>query len=54
METRLEILNHLANDWKTDKANETIVGVSLEDLGGKIDQMLKGKHTGRTIVNLEL
>ncbi len=33
---------------------ETIVEVSLEDLDGKIDQILQGKHVGRTIVNLEL
>lgn len=54
METRLKIWNHLSNDWKVDNLGNSIVEVSLEGLNKKIDQMLEGKHVGRTIVNLEL
>lgn len=54
METRLKIWNHLSNDWKVDNLGNNIVEVSLDGLNKEIDQMLKGEHIGRTIVNLEL
>lgn len=53
METRLKIWDHLASDWKVDTLDKNINEVSLEYLGLKIDQMLEGKHVGRTIVNIE-
>lgn len=53
MNTRVMIWNHLANDWKIDLLNEYVEEVSLEGLNEKIDLILEGEHTGRTIVNLE-
>lgn len=53
METRTKIWQHLASDWKADNLHEYVNEVSLEELGGKIDEMLEGKHVGRTIVNIE-
>lgn len=54
MDTRLEIWNNLSSDWKLDNLNDNVEEVSLSELNEKIEMMLKGKHKGRTIVNLEL
>lgn len=54
MDIRLEIWNKLSSDWKIDNLNDNVEEVSLEGLSEKIDLILKGKHKGRTIVNLEL
>ena len=54
MDTRIKIWNNLANDWKIDNLRDNVDEVSLEGLQDKIDQMLENKHTGRTIVNLEI
>lgn len=54
MDTRLKIWNRLANDWKTDNLTNSVDEVSLQGLSEKIDQILKGKHRGRTLVNLEI
>ncbi len=53
MDTRLNVWSYLANDWKIDSLNDNAKEVTLEDLGAQINQMLEGKHTGRTIVSLE-
>lgn len=53
MDTRIKIWNHLASDWKVEDLNKNVNEVSLEDLGHEIDQILQGKHVGRTIVNIE-
>lgn len=54
MQTRIKIWDKLATVWKIDKLSYNIAEVSLDDLGIKLDDMLKGQHIGRTIVNLEL
>ncbi len=54
MDTRLDIWNKLSSDWKLDNLNDNVEEVSLNELDDKIDMMLKGKHKGRTIVNLDL
>lgn len=54
MNTRITIWDKLAKDWKVDNINDNVEEVSLEGLNEKIYQMLKGKHTGRNIVNLEM
>lgn len=54
MSTRIKIWDNLANDWKINNLNDNVEEVSLEGLNEKIDLMLEGKHTGRTIVNLEM
>lgn len=52
MDTRIKIWENLANDWKIDNLTDNVEEVALEDLNNKIDLMLEGNHTGRTIVNL--
>ncbi|MBU3142962.1 YhdH/YhfP family quinone oxidoreductase [Clostridium sp. CF012] len=54
MDTRLMIWNKLSSDWKLDNLEANVDEVSLEGLDEKIDMILKGKHKGRTIVNLDL
>lgn len=54
MNTRLEIWNKLSDDWKISTLHDNLSEVSLEELDEKIEMILNGKHTGRTIVNLEL
>jgi len=54
MDTRLKIWDLLSSKWKSNKLNECVVEVSLEDLNERIDMILEGKHKGRTIINLEL
>lgn len=54
MDTRIKIWENLANDWKIDNLADNVEEVALEDLNNKIDLMLEGNHTGRTIVNLEM
>ncbi|MBZ9685406.1 YhdH/YhfP family quinone oxidoreductase [Clostridium estertheticum] len=54
MDTRLVIWNKLSSDWKLDNLEANVDEVSLEGLTEKIDMILKGKHKGRTIVNLDL
>ncbi|MGO3018883.1 MAG: YhdH/YhfP family quinone oxidoreductase [Anaerococcus sp.] len=54
MDTRIKIWENLANDWKIDNLTDNVEEVALEDLNNKIDLMLEGNHTGRTIVNLRM
>jgi len=54
MDTRLVIWDKLSSDWKLDNLDANVDEVSLEGLNEKIDMILKGKHKGRTIVNLDL
>lgn len=54
MNTRLVIWNKLSSDWKLDNLDSNVDEISLEGLSEKIDMILKGKHKGRTIVNLDL
>lgn len=53
MDTRLNIWDKLASDWKPDNLNDNVDEVSLEELIKKIDIILEGKNKGRTIVNLD-
>lgn len=52
-ETRQDIWNKLANDWKTETLNKTIQEISLDEVSEKIDQMLSGSLKGRVIINLD-
>lgn len=54
MDTRLAIWHKLSSDWKLNNLDANVDEVSLEGLSEKIDLILKGKHKGRTIVNLDL
>ena len=53
MDRRLEIWENLSDNWKASYIEDNVEEVSLEEVFHKIDQMLEGKHKGRTIINLE-
>lgn len=52
MKPRLQVWNHLASDWKTDKLNDLTTEITLEQVEETILGMLEGKSHGRYIVNL--
>ncbi|NLC03617.1 MAG: YhdH/YhfP family quinone oxidoreductase [Tissierellia bacterium] len=52
MSLRQELWEKLSNEWKIHSLNDNIDEVTLEELMVRIDSMLKGQHTGRTIVKL--
>jgi acrylyl-CoA reductase (NADPH) len=54
MDIRLKIWDKLSSDWKPNNLDTNVDEVSLDGLSEKIDMILKGKHKGRTIVNIEL
>lgn len=52
MELRIKLWDLLANEWKSDKLENMVNIVSLEELNEKIDLIIKGNHVGRTVVDL--
>ncbi len=50
MELRLKIWEKLAGPWKADNLQAMVQVVSLEEIEGKIDEMLAGKKVGRVIL----
>lgn len=52
MDLRVETWNKLASEWKLDGIEKTITEVGLEGVFERINLMLDGKHTGRTIVEI--
>lgn len=53
MVTRLEIWEKMAGEWKIEHLEEQGSEIGLNELEEKLNQILAGKHSGRTIVNLE-
>lgn len=53
MPTRQEILSKLANEWRPDQLESLCDEIPLSQLSDKIQRMLQGQHSGRTIVNLD-
>jgi acrylyl-CoA reductase (NADPH) len=53
MELRLEMWRKLSGEWKINALNYIYEEISLDELEKKILLMLKGKNTGRIVVNLE-
>ena len=51
MERRLKAWNRIAGEWKLENLDLLHSECSLENLGDKIDAILKGKITGRIVVN---
>lgn len=54
METRKRIWASLANEWKPEYLEENIEEIQLADVPDKIQQILEGTHTGRSIVRLDV
>jgi acrylyl-CoA reductase (NADPH) len=50
---RETILCKLATEWKLDRLETIHKEIALSDLDDKIDRILQGQHTGRTVVNLD-
>ena len=50
---RNAILARLGDEWRIDAIDDMVDEVSLDELDGRIEQMLHGRHAGRTIVNLD-
>lgn len=53
MVTRLEVWKKLSGPWKLDDLEELAEECGLEELDPKIEAILKGKVTGRTLVRLD-
>lgn len=53
MDLRIKIWDLLANEWKSDKLENMVNIVSLEELNEKIDLIIKGNHIGRTVLELK-
>ncbi len=53
MDLRCKIWDKLALEWKIDILEDIFTQVHLNDLNDQIDNMLKGKLKGRTVVNLD-
>ncbi|TNF50605.1 acryloyl-CoA reductase [bacterium] len=53
MEARLPVWKSLASEWKPDLLEDMVAECTLQELEGKIQDILKGHLKGRTVVNLE-
>ncbi|TKB28128.1 acryloyl-CoA reductase [Desulfopila sp. IMCC35006] len=53
MERRKKVWQHLATDWKPTVLAKLCREVSLEELDGEIELILKGGQTGRIIVRMD-
>ncbi len=54
MELRINLWDKLSKEWKPENLHENVEEISLAEVSDKIDQILKGKLNGRTIINLDL
>jgi acrylyl-CoA reductase (NADPH) len=52
MPPRLRLWDKLASEWKLECLNDLTEEVSLDDVSQKIDAILKGELSGRTLVKL--
>lgn len=50
MQTRKKVWNRLATDWTLENTDRVVNEVSLKGVGKKIEDMLAGRHKGRTII----
>lgn len=50
--TRLDIWQHLSQNWKPPTLHDAVQIITLEDLPQAIDDMLNGKSHGRTLIKL--
>ncbi len=53
MPYRQEVWEKLSGEWKPEQLMKMFSEISLDDLGKAIDEMLKGKSRGRTVVKLQ-
>ena len=53
MAHRIQVWEHLANEWKIDLGGDLYKEIALDQLDENIDQILAGGQIGRVLVNLE-
>ena len=53
MKLRSKVWEKLSTDWKFDMLESSYDEISLDQLNDKIERILNGKLTGRTLVNLD-
>ncbi|QKZ12950.1 YhdH/YhfP family quinone oxidoreductase [Spirosoma sp. KUDC1026] len=53
MDTRREVWQKLAFDWRPAHLNDLVTEIGLSDVAGVMDAMLAGKTQGRTVVRLD-
>jgi len=53
MEHRRKVWQHLASDWKPACLNDLCREVTLDQLDGEIDLILKGGQTGRVVIAVD-
>ena len=49
---RRELWQQLAGPWKPSNLEQVVNVVGLDEVGGKVEEMLAGNHIGRTIIEL--
>ena len=47
IDVKEEIWNYFSSDWKIENIDENIKDISLDDLPGEIDKILRGEQIGR-------
>lgn len=52
MARRLEIWSRLAGEWSLPGLEELVAEICLDEVSTKIDDILRGRHQGRILVNL--
>jgi acrylyl-CoA reductase (NADPH) len=53
MDLRRMIWMKIANDWKLEKLDEMAHTISLNELNGYVELILKGKIRGRVVIELK-
>ena len=53
-DVRLQMWNNLAGKWKPELLDDIGEICGLENISGKIDKILEGKITGRTVIDLSI
>jgi len=54
MKLRKKIWNKIASEWRVQGLDNICNECSLEEINNKIDMILKGRVTGRIVINLDL
>jgi acrylyl-CoA reductase (NADPH) len=52
MPRREKIWKKLASEWKLDGMDKVVSEIPLRDIDARIDDMLAGRHKGRTVITM--
>lgn len=53
MDKREQVWKNLAMKWKLENMDQIVTEISLNDVSSRIDDMLSGRHKGRTIIKVD-